>query len=315
MDWFHHYEQELALVFKECAQTLACFPEPLNSQGLVYLTHFNVFEEASHKNYICYLLPFWQQESCRITSEDCRQMAKGNVFLMLYFFIQDDVMDHPTETASARLPLANMLYIEFLNIYRAFFPGESTFWGYYNRYIAEWAESVSNERNQDYFLNDQIRLARKASPLKLSSTAALLMSGQDILVPQSEKLLDDVLLTLQMLDDYEDWEEDLEQGNYNSLLGLAQHQRQTGTGTLTPEEMRDFIFTAGGLEQYARIALEHQGRLPEMELKIPHLLAFQQDLTDSLQQISRSLEADKQLLRQGGFAYWLSKHMNSPESL
>ncbi|WP_410513678.1 hypothetical protein PaeBR_04380 [Paenibacillus sp. BR2-3] len=149
MNWFHDYEDELRLVFQGCSQIISQFPEPLNFQGLSYLSHFNVFETGSHKNYICYLLPYWLQESCRLTPGDCRQMSKGNVFLMLYFFIQDDLMDKPITSSPSKLPLANLLYVEFLNIYRFFFPGQSSFWTYFNRYIMEWADSVSNESTQD----------------------------------------------------------------------------------------------------------------------------------------------------------------------
>lgn len=127
-------------------------------------------------------------------------------------------MDSQESSAYEKLPLANLLYVEFLNIYRILFPEPSAFWILFNRYIMEWADSVSNENTSDYFLNDRVKIAYKASPLKLSSTAALLMSGKSDLVPQAEELIHSVLLTLQMLDDYEDWKEDLSAGNYNCLL-------------------------------------------------------------------------------------------------
>lgn len=239
MDWLNDYEEELRLVFQESKKIISEFPEPLNSQGMSYLEHFNVFNAESHKNYICYLLPFWLQKGCGLSAEITRQMSMGNVFFMLYFFIQDDLMDSKESSTYERLPLANLLYVEFLNIYRGLLPNDSSFWTSFNRYITQWADSVSNETTSDYFLNDRIKISYKASPLKLSSTAALLLSGKDSLVPQSEEMIDSVLLTLQMLDDYEDWNEDLSEGSYNCLLSLTRSYLSTDKATTLTSAIRN----------------------------------------------------------------------------
>jgi hypothetical protein len=311
MEWLNDYEEELRLVFQESQKIISAFPEPLNSQGMSYLEHFNVFNAESHKNYICYLLPFWLQKSCGLTTEITRKMSMGNVFFMLYFFIQDDLMDSKDASASERLPLANLLYVEFLNLYRPLFPHNSSFWTLFNRYITEWADSVSKEGDSDYFLNDRIKIAYKASPLKLSSTAALLLSGKDFLIPQSEEMIDWVLLTLQMLDDYEDWEEDLTEGSYNCLLSLARnHSLNSGATTFTSKEVEFFLFTANGLHTYTELALDTHNKIMTYSLDAPHLVSFHFMLVSNLQQISDSIEAEKQLLQNGGLFYYLSKNIN-----
>ncbi|GGF83579.1 hypothetical protein GCM10010912_30940 [Paenibacillus albidus] len=308
--WLHTYEKDLRLVFQDCSRIISGFPEPLDMAGHSYLDHFNVFCTGSRNNYICYLLPFWMQEGCSLTIENTRQMSVGNVFLMLYFFIQDDLMDSLGPNSSDKLPLANLLYIEFLNIYRALFPYPSTFWTYFNRYIAEWADSVTNERTSDYFLNDPMKIARKASPLKLSSTAALLLSGQSSLVTPAETMLDHVLLTLQMLDDYEDWEEDLSIGNANNcLLSLVRSRLAITHEELTAEKVKDFIYTADGLAEYAARAQDNHNRLPDCRLMAPRLTAFHSGMIRNLQQIAAEITREKLLLQHGGLYYWLSKNM------
>jgi hypothetical protein len=310
MDWLNDYEEELRLVFHESRKIISEFPEPLNAQGMSYLEHFNVFQAESHKNYICYLLPFWLQKSCGLSAEITRQMSMGNVFFMLYFFIQDDLMDSKESSTYERLPLANLLYIEFLNIYRRLFPSNSSFWISFNRYITQWADSVSNETISDYFLNDRIKLSYKASPLKLSSTAALLLSGKDSLIPQSEEMIDSVLLTLQMLDDYEDWKEDLEEGSYNCLLSLTRSYLSSDSSiTLTSKEVEFFLFTASGLHTYAELAQATHNQVIASSLDVPHLIAFHSMLVTNLQQISDSIELEKKLLQDGGLFYYLSKNI------
>lgn len=310
MDWLHNYEEELRKVFGECSLIISGFPEPLRSQGLVYLNQFNVFSTGSHKNYICYLLPFWFRSEYGINPELARQMSTGNILIMLYFFIQDDLMDDKGSTGE-KIPLANLLYVEFLNIYRPLFSPDSLFWSCFKRYIFEWADSVAGEAQADYFLNDRIRIAHKASPLKLCSTAILLISGHEHLIMATEDMLHEVLVTLQMADDYEDWEEDLREGSYNCLLSLAHSQLEVNPYKLTSGQVKDFIFTAGGLAPYAEIACANHRRLSGYPLKIPHLLAFHDGLVQNLQHIAAAIEAEKQLLQKGGLHYWLSRFTNT----
>ncbi|OBZ08847.1 hypothetical protein A8L34_22075 [Bacillus sp. FJAT-27264] len=309
MDWLYAYEEELRLVFEDSRRTISAFPEPLQGQGMSYLDHFNVFTAGSHKNYICYLLPFWLRDGYGLTVEVTRQMSRGNVFLMLYFFIQDDLMDSHESFARSHLPLANLFYVEFLKIYRQLFPSDSPFWSYFSRYISEWADSVSNEHTGDYFNNNRLKISHKASPLKLSSTAALLLTGHDEVVTSSEAMMDDVLFTLQMLDDYEDWEEDWTSGSYNSLLSLANSHRPEAQSELTLEEVRDFVFTTGGMERFADIARATNDGLSAYALNAPHLYEFHQLLSENLAHISSAIEEEKRLLQAGGLSYWLSKNM------
>ena len=51
-------------------------------------------------------------------------MSLANVFIMLYFFIQDDVMDSPEVQAdwNEQLALSNLFYLLFLDLYRQEFP-------------------------------------------------------------------------------------------------------------------------------------------------------------------------------------------------
>lgn len=310
MDWLQDHEKELHAVFQECRSMISGFPEPMRSQGLAYLEQFDVFQAHSKKNYICYLLPFWFRSGCGLGTRETHRMSAGNVVLMLFFFLQDDLMDNKDSSPAELLPLANLLYVEFLNLYLPLFPPESPFWTFFRRYITEWADSVAGENAGDYYWNDRSRIARKASPLKLSSTASLLLSDQQSLIADSEDMLEAVLITLQMLDDYEDWEEDLTEGSYNCLLSLARHQLQREAAVLTSDDVKDFIFTQGGLALYTETATRNHERLLSAQLDIPGLTAFHQMLLDNLRQIAAAVEAEKALLQRGGLQYWISKHIN-----
>jgi hypothetical protein len=198
----------------------------MSNAGIAYLKKFSVLEEDSTKNYICYLLPFWVKELTGITNEEARKLSLANVFIMLYFFIQDDLMDTAPVEWKQQLALGNLFYLEFLEIYRDEFPSDSPFWLYFRTYITEWADSVTNENDQDYFKHQPTRVATKASPLKLASTGALLLSNKADTIDIVTDFIDHVLVTLQMVDDWVDWQDDLEEGSYNCLLSMIKLELQ-----------------------------------------------------------------------------------------
>ncbi|OZB90799.1 hypothetical protein [Paenibacillus sp. XY044] len=308
MEWLERYEADLSYVFRETENMIASFPSPLNTKGLSYLSHFNVLQENSAKNYICYLLPFWLMETARLSGEDARKLSIGNVCAMLYFFIQDDCIDSSSPQDKEQLPLGNLLYLQFLDIYRGYFPSDSPFWSYFRQYLHEWAESVSNEQTADYFRVNPLFIARKAAPLKLSSTGALLLSGRDERIPAVTDLVEHVLATLQMADDWADWREDLEEGSYNSLLSLIRSQFATAE-TLSPERVEHYIAVRGILRSYTAVAEANHEHIKQIPLNIPHLISFHEHILLSIQEDANRIEEERNALQKGGLSLWLLNHI------
>lgn len=307
MNWLHDHEEDLHFVFAEARERIAGFPAPLSIMGLRYLEGFSVFTENSSKNYICYLLPFWLQNGYGLSPLQSRRLSVGNVMLMLYFFIQDDWMDDSFPGERNQLPLANLLFTEFLDVYRDLFPGSSPFWNHYKTYIHQWADSVIRERQPGYFIADKLQPARKASPLKLSATAVLLLGNGTGDISRMEHGLDHALLTLQLLDDYEDWQEDLAAGNANCLLAMIASGHGCSPGELTVQQVKDDIMIRGTMSSYAEVAASNHLELAPVAEKAPSLSAFHRDLADDLERIAGVYERERTALKQGGLFYWLSK--------
>ncbi|BBH22217.1 hypothetical protein Back11_35620 [Paenibacillus baekrokdamisoli] len=308
-NWKTGFQDELGIVFAEAQDLLAAFPAPLAIRGLQYLDKFNPLAANSTKNYICYLLPFWLQETVKADQRICRRMALANVFLMLYFFIQDDVMDS-TEVHTdwnQQLALSNLFYLTFLNIYREDFPSESSFWFHFQAYITEWAVSVATEGQASESAADPIRFAKKAGPLKLASTGMLLLTDQTRVIKPVSDVVDQVLVTLQMVDDWVDWAEDLADGNENSLLAFIRDELQLpASDTLTVEQVNTVLTLQGGLERFAKQALARHEQLLQAKPAIPLLLAFHDALAQDLLQASARLQQHKQARLRGGFVNWLA---------
>lgn len=312
MDWFQPYETDLAEVFAECGAAIADFPPPLDQMGLRYMRKFDVFEQGSAKNYICYLLPFWMKDLTSLPPAVYRKLSVANIFGMLYFFIQDDIMDTAPEEYRPgqwkfQLALANLLQSEFIRLYQEFFPSDSPFWSYLRAYVQEWAEGVIYECDYDDFRHHPIGIAKKAAPVKLGSTAALLLANRSDLIAQASGFMDHVLLTLQMMDDWADWEQDLADGSYNCLLSLIKAENHLAKDhRLSRAEAERAIYHNETLRRYAKIASDNHQRLLDSPIHAPHVLSFHQTLLDELTADAGSIEVGRKMLEHGGLNYYLS---------
>lgn len=308
MNWFHAHEKDLADVFAEAERIVSAFPAPLDHLGLAYLAKFDGSKEDSTKNYICYLLPYWMKDVSELPPESMNKLSLANVFVMLYYFIQDDIMDSAKGEHTEKLPLANLFHMQFLSIYREMFPSSSPFWTYYETYVTEWSEAVTNEQHSDYFHEDISKVAKKASPVKNASTGALLLANQAHLIPVVTAAIEQTLVTLQMLDDWADWEEDLEEGSYNCLLASLRNQLQLSTeSTLSPEMVKRQLYVHDFLDIYGQIGITHHEQLLSLQTSMTQMINFHDSLVQNILTGANEIKNSRKMLAQGGLNYFLSK--------
>jgi hypothetical protein len=306
MEWYNRHKQQLEYIYLEAERRIAAFPAPLNTIGLAYADKFHPVKHDKGKDYICSLLPFWIKEPAGISNEQCGRLSLANVYGMLYFFIQDDVMDSsPSTNWKENLALGNLLVLEMFSVFRELFPSNSSFWDYYHRYVTTWADSVMNEQNDDYFVNNPIRTAGKAGPVKIASTGALLLSGRDELIGKMEKAVDIVLMSLQMSDDWADWKDDLADGSYNGLLAMIAAGR-IAQGPLTIQEIESSIYVRSCMKHYAKIAADSHRLLLSLQVEAGELIDFHAYLVNHLDQIAETIDTNRLHLLKGGLNYFLS---------
>lgn len=325
MEWYERHKPQLLNVYDTALGTIASFPPPLNELGLAYADKFHPVHKDGGKDYICTLLPFWLQQQAALSDEQCGQLALANVYGMLYFFIQDDVMDSKVASADWKLQLAlgSLLQHEMLRILRELFGADSPFWRYYDGYVRTWADSVVNEGSGNYFLRNPLLIAGKASPVKISVVGAWLLNastaGMDAdpaslsvvteRIRLAEEAVDTALMTLQMLDDWADWEDDLADGSYNGLLATiaagwdgtaASAPTAYDVAGLTKERVEAAIYVRGCMKPYGDFALDYHARLESNPCAPSDLIAFNAYMIDSLQAIAVRLDERKRKLLGGG---------------
>jgi hypothetical protein len=307
MKWLTAYEKQLVDVFNEARQIVRQFPTPMDQLGLAYLAKFDASDAGSTKNYICYLLPYWMEDICELPPDTFNKLSLANVFVMLYYFIQDDIMDSAKGEHTTKLPLGNLFHLQFLKIYRELFQTHSPFWNYYETYIIEWSQSVTNETLSDYFHNDIRQIAKKASPVKNASTAALLLTNQAELIPVVSEAVEQTLVTLQMLDDWADWEEDMEDKSYNCLLASIRMRLQLpAESELTPEIVKHQLYVLDFLASYGAVADQHHKDLLDLPIAMNPMVNFHASIVQNIYALAEEIKNRRSTLASGGFYYFLS---------
>jgi len=315
MHWYDPYKSQLEMLYIEAKSIITTFPAPLNELGLLYADKFDPVNNSGH-DYICTLLPFWLQEETGITDEQCRTLAHANIFLMLYFFIQDDVMDGtPSAKWKPQLAMGNLLYREGLRLLMTLFPSSSSFWVHYDRYLKEWADCVVNENSDNYFIANPIKTAGKASPLKLSVAAACSLGGRIDRIASLEQAIELVLMSLQMSDDWFDWREDFQDGSYNGLIAMLVAEREDTAPAneaiiplppITTHEIETEIYVNGCLNRFVAIVQKNNLLLHDMNLESPHLSSFHKHIVTSLEEIANRITMKRDLMLKGGLNYFFT---------
>ncbi|REK71443.1 class 1 isoprenoid biosynthesis enzyme [Paenibacillus paeoniae] len=306
MDWYKRHITSLKPVFHEVQLQIMQFPHPLGDIGNRYAEKYNPLVDIDKgKDYICVLLPYWMQELVDLSDEQCNRLALANIYGMLYFFILDDVMDSTQiDRVKSQLSLASLLQLKMSAVFRELFPSDSPFWAYYDRYVTVWADCVMNEDKADFFVHNPIRTAGKAGPVKISAVGACLLAGREELIDEVGQSIDLSLMTLQMLDDWADWQEDMEEGNYNGLLALIAFETGKDLKSLTIEKIKSHIYVLGCMNRYTDIANRNHKSLLGLSICIPSILEYHDYMVNSLREIASGIENNKRKALGGGINFF-----------
>lgn len=312
MEWFTQYSDDLKQAVANAESILLRFPPAFSKPAVHYLHRFQVLNAERTNNYICYLLPYWLidavDEFDRVRLKPIIQdFTIANLLGMMHYHLIDQAMDKPDSNAVHRLPLANLIYQEFTAIYSRYFQQDSLFWNYFRKYLLEWADAVTHENSRNYFHEQQEAIAHKAAPVKLCIAGVMLLTGKDQLIPLLEDAADKVLITLQLLDDWDDWEKDLNEGSYNCLIALVQTRYQIPDNRKpTAEEVEQALYVDDILKEFSVLADCNRNHIEAIRPISPQLYNFHEFLRLNLENGYISLQNHRNKLYGGGLDYLLS---------
>jgi hypothetical protein len=317
MDPIHDFHADVEWVLETCQERVASYPPPLDQYGHDGLERHWLLKDNSGRNSIAYLLPFWLQQAFDLDHHTCRLIAVGNTFWLLYFFAQDEVIDaSPGEYKGHLLPLGNLLLLDALAPYRSSLGSTSPFWPLMGRYIAEWAESVSWEREEhwgqarEFAPGDLLRLARKAAPLKIPCAALSLLADREEAIGPLEEMIDNVLVAFQLADDLRDWRDDLARGIHTYFLTRVMVDRGIRpSGSLTEEEVEKSLFVGTVLDEAVDLMAQHTRRAIESisVLHAPYLKAYLAFLEQECLRSKEGFQAQRSQWIKEQFAFLLDE--------
>jgi hypothetical protein len=284
MDPIGDFDSQVEWVLNACEKQVSTYPSLLRRSGLAYVNRFRVWKDNSSPGRCAYYIPFWLQDTFGLDQDTCRHMALGNAFGQYYILIQDEVMDTDSgEYKGHLLPMGNLFFLDFVAAYRSLFDSRSPFWEFFEKYLAEWAESVLWEREQhwgqaqEFEEEDLIWLARKAAPLKIPCAAMSLLAGRQEAIEPLEATIDNLIVAFQLVDDLRDWRADLARGCYTYFLTRVMHARGIRSSSLLTEtEVKTALFAGQVLEEILSLTAEYFGRALESisPLNAPYLKAY-----------------------------------------
>jgi uncharacterized protein len=165
-----------------------------------------------------------------------RDMALANALGAVHFLLQDDELDRDVGATPQRAALSDRCLVLFVREYAELAGDRPVLWQHVDRYLGEYAESLSWEREALWSpsggscVSDEAmpttlrRLGRKLSPLKTTCAAAALLSGALDRLPHAEDALERFHAAYQLADDLADLAVDLRRGRWTVpawVLSLA----------------------------------------------------------------------------------------------
>lgn len=313
MNEIDKYREEIAAMFAEASAEMETLPDEFRELGQALLAKSNPLANGGGTNLICFLLPYWMRETTGAPAAQCRDLAVGNLFKMLHYFMLDDAMDgqegRSPQGLRKSLALGQLLNGMYRQRYTRHFPHDSSLWTFECAYEEQWAIIVGGEGRKAVEPWDIARLAGKAAPVKLCATGLLLESGQAKRVGETERAIDLALAILQLSDDLEDWREDLAEEKRNAFLTLVRSKLALPESEPLSEPLvMRAIYRLGCVGDFADIASEFGTNMREIPDVPSGLAAFGEAIEREIRGHARTIEgAVEELAAGGGISHFFTK--------
>ena len=304
MDVIRDFDSESERLLDACLKRISTYPPALRQPARARLEdHWSLAQKRPHAFHIAYLLPFWLEKPFSLDRDACRLVGLSNIFLVLYFMLQDALMDAgPDEHLSDLQPLGTFFFLDVLAPYRRLFGTGSPFWARFEEYIAQWGGSVSWERQWHWRQavafeeGDLLRLAHKAAAGKIPCAALCMLAGREEAIGSLGSMWDNLMLTFQLTDDLRDWRGDLARGHCTYFLARVMTRRGLDPSVpLTETDVEKALFAGAVLdESMAMMARCNRQALESVSvLDAPYLKAYIAQLDRSGECLKEDLEAKR----------------------
>lgn len=325
IDPVRDFDEDIFWVMEECKELVGKYLAPFSLQAIEYIKRKGLAGEKFKGGGLSHLFPFWLQETFGLDRKICRRISLANTFGLLYFYVQDEVMDSKAgEYTGGLLPLANMFLVDFMAQYRSLFSSDARLWQISQPYMQQWAYSVFHERKEHwgkatpYIEDDLIWIGWKAAPVKMTCAAMAILSGREHLIEPLCQAVDYNQVVFQLLDDWRDWREDLEKGNYTWFLTqVIKEYKLEEAGQLNESHVKRAIFSGSIMQElfslekkYSSLALDSLSGV-----HAPYFQVYIRRLLGHCEEVYRKVLEERKAMMCGGLGYILRKAARCQKSL
>ena len=321
---YNDVDKSIIQILGKCESMVSTYPHSLSTYGIATLKKLRLLKDCERRSGgFCYLMPFWFQDAFSLSHDFCCQLSLGNIFGLLYFMSQDEVMDGGSNVDNTHLlPLSSLFYNDFISCYRNLFPSDSVFWSHFTKYLQEWAKSVTWEREEHvgsikpYCEDDLILLSRKAAGMKIPFAAICIASGKFELIARFESLVDYDQIVYQMIDDWRDWKTDIETKHYTHfLIKVMEYCGIDDSETLTESHVKKAVFNGNVLEAVMEMALLYNKKSVECieAINVPKLHRYLEMEKNETMKILQKIKGQKEAALWGGLDLYFNPIKQSRE--
>ena len=216
------------------------------------------------------LLPVWLLRRYRPKQSSTDRLFLNDVLwgqfcVYLAFRIQDDLIDRGPDHGLQVLA-ADLLLLESVRTFSLHFPGNSRFWGLYFESLESTVQGAARvdslQRSRQGSVGTLLReYARVCAIFTIGASAVCIWYSRMRDLDQARHFWNEMAIAGQLLDDFEDLEEDWRRGRFNSVAKIMLGKR------LSPLAQKGLALTAvkkalmaGGFDRIAEMVLQRIDR-------------------------------------------------------
>jgi hypothetical protein len=317
MEWLYAFSSELKIVFDEVKSRIQRYPVEFQHDANYFLEMYDVTKPGFCMECMSFMIPFWLMEPLKLGTDSATKISTANLMGLFYFLLQDEIIDVEINKSNHRmLPLANLFYLDFMELYRSLFPYGSQFWKYVWKFIMQWTRSMAFERRErcgskslrgGYNLK---ALAHKSAPQKVAVAAACILTGNVRCISKLSDAVDYTTASLQLMDDWQDWKDDLK--NNHCTYFLSQVMKSNNITKLSDVDEFDFtqaVYCYGIFDRLASIVDENHEFIKRQQPRVPYLVEYHLSILDKFKEKQAAVNNSKDALLFGGFSNWLNSQV------
>lgn len=316
MEWLYAFSSELKIVFDGVKKRIQRYPAEFRHDADYFLDLYDVTKPGFCMECMSFMIPFWLMDTLKLGTDSAIKISTANLMGLFYFLLQDEIIDAEINNSNHRmLPLSNLFYLDFMELYHSLFPCASQFWKYVRKYVMQWTRSMALERREprrsknlrgEYDIKAH---AYKSAPQKVAVAASCFLTGNSKRISKLSEVVDYTTASLQLMDDWQDWKDDLNSNHYTYFL--SQVMKCNNITKLS--EVNEFHFTQAvycyGIFDKLEAIVNENHEFIKKQHGVPYFVEYHLSILEKFKEKRTAVNNSMNAILFGGFGNWLNNQL------